>query len=235
MTGDEIIALTKKHTIFEWAAQGAVDPIPVARAKGVLFLDAGGQALHRLQQPADVRQHRPRRPAGHQGHPDQAERSPMPRRPWRPSRARGWARNSPRSRPATSTSSSSPTAAPKPTRTPSRSRAHSPAARRSWPGIAPTMAARPGRSRQLGDPRRWSQPPMPGVIHVLDPYHGIERGWDDTAGALAYLEEVIVLRKWPCLHAPFSSGLAGADCHRSVVADHLGRSPIMVASAGYRG
>src|SRR4030095_7686472 len=37
------------------------------------------------------------------------------------------------------------------------------------------------------------QPPMPGVIHVLDPYHGIERGWDDTADALAYLEEVIVL------------------------------------------
>ena len=31
-----------------------------------------------------------------------------------------------------------------------------------------------------------------GVIHVLDPYHGIERGWDDAA-ALAQLEEVIVL------------------------------------------
>ena len=49
MTGDEIIALTKKHTIFEWAVQGAVDPIPVARAKGVL-LDAGGKALYRFQQ-----------------------------------------------------------------------------------------------------------------------------------------------------------------------------------------
>jgi taurine--2-oxoglutarate transaminase len=34
---------------------------------------------------------------------------------------------------------------------------------------------------------------MPGVIHVLDPYHGIERGWDDAAAALGYLEEVIVL------------------------------------------
>ena len=37
MTGDEIVALSKKHTIFEWSAQQAVDPIPVARAKGVYF------------------------------------------------------------------------------------------------------------------------------------------------------------------------------------------------------
>src|SRR5207244_1287488 len=29
-----------------------------------------------------------------------------------------------------------------------------------------------------GDPRRWSQPPMAGIVHVLDPYHGIERGWE---------------------------------------------------------
>ena len=29
MTGEEIVALSKKHTIFEWVPQGAVDPIPV--------------------------------------------------------------------------------------------------------------------------------------------------------------------------------------------------------------
>jgi taurine--2-oxoglutarate transaminase len=44
-----------------------------------------------------------------------------------------------------------------------------------------------------GDPRRWSQPPMPGIVHVLDPYHGIERGWDTADAALRYLEEVIQL------------------------------------------
>ena len=33
--------------------------------QGHLLLDARGQALHRLQQPADVRQHRPRRRARH--------------------------------------------------------------------------------------------------------------------------------------------------------------------------
>ena len=34
MTGDEMVALTKRHTLFEWSAQGKVDPIPVAGAKG---------------------------------------------------------------------------------------------------------------------------------------------------------------------------------------------------------
>ena len=34
---------------------------------------------------------------------------------------------------------------------------------------------------------------MPGVVHVLDPYHGIERGWDSTEDALALVEETIEL------------------------------------------
>jgi taurine--2-oxoglutarate transaminase len=34
---------------------------------------------------------------------------------------------------------------------------------------------------------------MAGVVHVLDPYHGIERGWDTAEQSLAYLEEVIQL------------------------------------------
>jgi taurine--2-oxoglutarate transaminase len=45
-----------------------------------------------------------------------------------------------------------------------------------------------------GDPRRWAnEPGMPGVIHVLDPYHGVRRGTDDAETALAYLEETITL------------------------------------------
>jgi taurine--2-oxoglutarate transaminase len=45
-----------------------------------------------------------------------------------------------------------------------------------------------------GDPRRWgNEPGMPGVVHVLDPYHGIQRGTDDADTALAYLEETIML------------------------------------------
>src|SRR5919108_2302026 len=43
MTGDEMIALSKKHTLFEWSAQSKVDPIPVARAKGIYFWTPEGK------------------------------------------------------------------------------------------------------------------------------------------------------------------------------------------------
>jgi taurine--2-oxoglutarate transaminase len=45
-----------------------------------------------------------------------------------------------------------------------------------------------------GDPRRWpNEGAGGGVVHVLDPYHGIQRGWDTVEEALANLEEVIQL------------------------------------------
>jgi taurine--2-oxoglutarate transaminase len=34
---------------------------------------------------------------------------------------------------------------------------------------------------------------MAGVVHVLDPYHGIQRGWESVEESLAYLEEVVQL------------------------------------------
>jgi len=43
MTGDEMVELCRRHTLFEWSAQAAVDPIPVARAKGVYFWTPEGK------------------------------------------------------------------------------------------------------------------------------------------------------------------------------------------------
>src|SRR4029078_2296692 len=43
MTGDEIVSLCRQHTLFEWSAQSKVDPIPVARAKGVHFWTPEGK------------------------------------------------------------------------------------------------------------------------------------------------------------------------------------------------
>src|SRR3989449_1804091 len=37
MTGEEIVDLCRRPPLFEWSAQAAVDPIPVARAKGIYF------------------------------------------------------------------------------------------------------------------------------------------------------------------------------------------------------
>src|SRR5436309_12225555 len=43
VTGEEIVALSKKHTHFGWTAQSKVDPIPVARAKGIYFWTPDGK------------------------------------------------------------------------------------------------------------------------------------------------------------------------------------------------
>jgi taurine--2-oxoglutarate transaminase len=45
-----------------------------------------------------------------------------------------------------------------------------------------------------GDPRRWAmEPGLPGVVHVPHPYHGLARGTDTAAEALAQLEEIMML------------------------------------------
>ena len=43
LTSQEIVDLSKKHTIFEWSAQGAVDPLPVSHAKGCYFFTPDGR------------------------------------------------------------------------------------------------------------------------------------------------------------------------------------------------
>ncbi len=43
MTAEEIVALTKQHTLFSWSAQGAVNPIPMVRGEGIYFWDADGK------------------------------------------------------------------------------------------------------------------------------------------------------------------------------------------------
>ena len=43
MNDAEIVALSKKHTLFEWSAQSKVDPIAVAHAKGIYFYTPEGK------------------------------------------------------------------------------------------------------------------------------------------------------------------------------------------------
>jgi taurine---2-oxoglutarate transaminase len=43
LTTQEIVSLSRKHTLYEWSAQSAVDPIAVDRAEGVYFYDPDGK------------------------------------------------------------------------------------------------------------------------------------------------------------------------------------------------
>src|SRR6058998_1307930 len=43
MTADEIVSLTKRHSIFSWSAQASINPIPMVRGEGIFFWDADGK------------------------------------------------------------------------------------------------------------------------------------------------------------------------------------------------
>lgn len=43
LTSSEIVRLNKEYTLFEWSAQAAFNPIPITRAQGVYFWDADGK------------------------------------------------------------------------------------------------------------------------------------------------------------------------------------------------
>ena len=196
MTGQEIVDLTKKHTLFEWSAQSKVDPIPVAKAKGIYFWTPEGKRF------IDFNSQLMSVNIGHgderviQAIPEQAADA-------LPTRIRSW-RHEPRARLGAKLAeitpgrhrhvSSSPTAAPKPTRTRSRLRASSPDGTRSWRATARITARLRAAISLTGDPRRWAaEPGIPGVVRVLDPYHGIERGWESAETSLAMIEETMQL------------------------------------------
>ena len=52
---------------------------------------------------------------------------------------------------------------------------------------------------------------MPGVVHVLNPYHGIQRGWETTADALARIEETIQLEGADRIAAFFLEPVTGTN------------------------
>ena len=194
MTGEEIVALAKKHTLFEWSAQSTVDPIPVARAEGIYFFTPEGKRF------IDFNSQLMCVNAGHgnariiKAIQDQAATLAY---------ANPFMATEPRARLGaklaeiapgdinvfffTNGGSESNENAIKLARL--ATGRHKILARyRSYHG------ATAGSISLTGDPRRWaSEPGIPGVVHVLDPYHGIERGWDSADAALTILEEVIQL------------------------------------------
>ncbi|MFL5677759.1 MAG: aminotransferase class III-fold pyridoxal phosphate-dependent enzyme [Chloroflexota bacterium] len=55
MTSEEIVALSRAHTVFSWSVQGQVDPIAIDRAEGVyLYTPEGQKILDFTSQPMSV-------------------------------------------------------------------------------------------------------------------------------------------------------------------------------------
>jgi taurine--2-oxoglutarate transaminase len=193
MTDAEIVALAKKHTIFEWSPQGTFDPLPVARARGVYFWTPGGKRyLDFNSQLMCV----------NIGHGDERVVNAIAAQAAQLLYANPFLATEPRARLGAKLAELCPGDIDVFFFTNAGAEANENAFKiaRAFTGRQKILAryrsyhgATAAAISATGDPRRWSQPPMAGVVHVLDPYHGIQRGWESVEESLAYLEEIVQL------------------------------------------
>jgi taurine--2-oxoglutarate transaminase len=194
MTGQEIVDLTKKHTLFEWSAQSKVDPIPVARAKGIYFWTPEGKRFIDFNsQLMSV----------NIGHGDARVIQAINEQAATLTYANPFMATEPRARLGAKLAEITPGDIDTFFFTNGGAEANENAIKiaRFFTGRHKIMAryrsyhgATAGSITLTGDPRRWAaEPGIPGVVRVLDPYHGIERGWESAETSLAMIEEVIQL------------------------------------------
>ncbi len=212
LTSEQIVALTKAHTLFEWSAQSKVDPIPVAGAKGCWFWSPDGKRyLDFNSQLMCV----------NIGHSDPRVIRAIQEQAATLAYANPFMATEPRARLGQKLASITPGDIDTFFFTNGGAEANENAIKlaRAYTGRHKILAryrsyhgATAGSMMLTGDPRRWaSEPGMPGVVHVLDPYHGVQRGWDDVGTALANLEEVIQLEGPQTIAAFFIEPVTGTN------------------------
>src|SRR6059058_4866738 len=194
MTGEEMIALVKKHTLFEWSAQSKVDPLPVAKAKGIYFWTPEGKRfLDFNSQLMSV----------NIGHGDPRVIQAISEQAATLAYANPFMATEPRARLGAKLAEITPGDIDTFFFTNGGAEATENAVKlaRFFTGRHKIISryrsyhgATGGSISLTGDPRRWPvEPGLPGVVRVLDPYHGIERGWESAASSLAMIEEIIQL------------------------------------------
>src|SRR3989475_5394874 len=194
MTGDEIVALSKQHTMFEWSAQSKVDPIPVARAKGIYFwtpegkrfIDFNSQLMCVNIGPCDERVIR----AINAQAAALAYANPFMATDVRARLGVKLAKLTPGDIDAFFFTNGGAEANENAIRIARLfTGRHKIAARyRSYHG------GTAGALTLTGDPRRWAaEPGIPGVIRIPDFYHGIQKGSDTTEEVLTRTEEILEL------------------------------------------
>ena len=194
MTGQEMVELTKKHTLFEWSAQSKVDPIPVARAKGIYFWTPEGKRFIDFNsQLMSV----------NIGHGDERVIQAIREQASVLCYANPFMATEPRARLGAKLAEITPGDIDTFFFTNGGAEATENAIKiaRFFTGRHKILAryrsyhgATAGAISLTGDPRRWAaEPGLPGVVHVLDPYHGIERGWEAAETSLAMIDEIIQL------------------------------------------
>jgi taurine--2-oxoglutarate transaminase len=194
MTGKEIVDLSRKHTLYEWSAQSKVDPIPVASAKGIYFYTPEGKRFIDFNsQLMSV----------NIGHGDERVIQAIKEQAEALCYANPFMATEVRARLGAKLAEITPGDIDTFFFTNGGAEANENAIKiaRFFTGRHKIVAryrsyhgATAGAISLTGDPRRWAvEPGIPGVVHVLDPYHGIERGWESAETSLAMIEETIQL------------------------------------------
>jgi len=212
LSGQTIVELTKKHTLFEWSAQGAVDPIPVAGAKGCWFWTPEGKRyLDFNSQLMCV----------NIGHGDERVIRAIAQQAESLAYANPFMATEARARLGRKLAEICPGDIEVFFFTNGGAEANENAIKiaRQFTGRHKVLAfyrsyhgGTAGSMMLTGDPRRWtSEPGMPGVVHVLNPYHGIQHGWDTAEVALARIEETIQLEGAQTIAAFFLEPVTGTN------------------------
>src|SRR6202050_5071782 len=194
MSGKKIVDLSRKHTLYEWSAQSKVDPIPVARAKGIYFYTPEGKRFIDFNsQLMSV----------NIGHGDERVIQAISEQAATLAYANPFMATEPRARLGAKLSQITPGDIDTFFFTNGGAEANENAIKlaRLFTGRHKILAryrsyhrGTAGSITLTGDPRRWAaEPGIPGVGRVLDPYHGIERGWESAETSLAMIEETIQL------------------------------------------
>src|SRR5262252_2828486 len=194
MSGEEMIALSKKHTLFEWTAQSKVDPIPVTHAKGIYFYTPDGKRFIDFNSQLMC---------VNIGHGDERVIRAINEQAAKLPYANPFMATDVRARLAKKLAEITPGDIDAFFFTNGGAEANENAIRiaRLFTGRHKIGAryrgyhgGTAGALTLTGDPRRWAaEPGVPGVFRIPDFYHGIQRGSDTADEVLMRTEEVLEL------------------------------------------
>lgn len=194
MTGEQIVELCRKHTIFEWSAQAAVDPIPVASAKGIYFWTPEGKRFIDFNSQLMC---------VNIGHGDERVVRAIQQQAATLPYANPFMATEVRARLGAKLAELTPGDIDAFFFTNGGAEANENAIRiaRMFSGRHKIGAryrsyhgGTAGALTLTGDPRRWAaEPGIPGVFRIPDFYHGIQQGSDTTEFVLARTEEILEL------------------------------------------
>jgi taurine--2-oxoglutarate transaminase len=194
MTGEQIVELCRRHTIFEWSAQSAVEPIPVARAKGIYFWTPEGKRFIDFNSQLMC---------VNIGHGDERVIRAIQEQAATLAYANPFMATEVRARLGAKLAELTPGNIDAFFFTNGGAEANENAIRiaRMFSGRHKIGAryrsyhgGTAGALTLTGDPRRWAaEPGIPGVFRIPDFYHGIQQGSDTTEQVLMRTEEILEL------------------------------------------